>query len=64
MLRSFPSEGMTRRRRSILRGGGTIIGVAVLVTVLNFANEATLVGKGCHHHVSRPVAPKDTWGRR
>jgi hypothetical protein len=33
---------MTRRRRSMLRGGGTIIGVAVLVTVLNFANEATL----------------------
>jgi hypothetical protein len=64
MIRSLRSERMKLRRRSMLRGGGTIVGLAVLVTVLTFANEATLAEKGRHHHVSRPVAPRGTWGRR
>jgi hypothetical protein len=34
MIRSFRSERMRLRRRSMLRGGGTIVGFAVLVTVL------------------------------
>jgi ABC-2 type transport system permease protein len=46
MIRSFRSEWLKLRRRATLLGGGTIIGFAILITVLTFANAATSPKQG------------------